>query len=45
MLCKEVSAIYSENCVKPINTVCEQNAKLLNVKVGGTYSYNWASKD
>jgi hypothetical protein len=35
----EEIAVYSENHKKPMNTLCEQNAELLNVKVGGTYSY------
>jgi hypothetical protein len=38
MLFREVLAFYSENRTKSINTVCEQNAELLIVKAGGTYS-------
>jgi uncharacterized membrane protein (DUF373 family) len=33
MLCREIIAVYSENHMKPINTLCGQNADLLNVKV------------
>jgi hypothetical protein len=35
MLLWEVMAFYSENHTKPINTLCEQNVELLNVKVDG----------
>jgi hypothetical protein len=28
MLCREVIAVYSENCTNPINTLCGQNAEL-----------------
>jgi hypothetical protein len=27
-----------------MNTVCGQNAELLTVKAGGTYSYHWVLK-
>jgi hypothetical protein len=40
MLFKEIIAVYSENHVKPINTLCEQNSELLIVKAGGTYNYH-----
>jgi hypothetical protein len=43
MLFKEMIEVYSENSMKPINTVCEQNAKLLIIKAGGPHSYHWAS--
>jgi hypothetical protein len=39
---KEIIAVYSENHVKPINTV--QNAGFLTVKVDGSYSYRSALK-
>jgi hypothetical protein len=39
-----VNAVYSQNHMKPINTFCGQNAELLTVKAGGTYSYDWALK-
>jgi hypothetical protein len=44
MLFKEIIAVCSENHKKPLNTLYGQNAELLNVKVGGTYSYHWALK-
>jgi hypothetical protein len=40
MLFKEVIAVYGENHMKPINTLCGQKAELLFVKAGGTYSYH-----
>jgi hypothetical protein len=43
MLFKEIIAAYSENHMKPINTLCGQNADLI-VEAGGTYSYHWALK-
>jgi hypothetical protein len=39
MMFMEIIAVYFENHTKPINILCEQNADLLNVKVGGTYNY------
>jgi hypothetical protein len=27
ILCKEITAVYSENNMKPINMLCSQNAK------------------
>jgi hypothetical protein len=33
---KEIIAVYYENHMKPINTLCGQNTELLNVKAGGT---------
>jgi hypothetical protein len=44
ILFREIIPVYSENHMKPINTLCGQNAELLNVKVGGTYSYHCAFK-
>ena len=41
MLHREIIAICSQIHTKHINTLCEQNVKLLNVKVGGTYSDRW----
>jgi hypothetical protein len=41
MLCKEIKAVYSENHTKRINTLFWQNVELLNVEVGGAYSYHW----
>jgi len=34
-------AVCSEVHTKHINTMCEQNEDLLNVKPGGTYSNHW----
>jgi hypothetical protein len=42
MLFREIIAVYSENHMKPINTLCGKNAELLTVKAGGAYSYRWA---
>jgi hypothetical protein len=36
MLFKEITAVYSENHMKHINTLCGQNAELLIIKAGGT---------
>jgi hypothetical protein len=41
---KEIIAVYSDNHTKHINIFCVQNAELLNVKVGGTYSCHLALK-
>jgi hypothetical protein len=43
-LFKEILAVYSENHTKHINTLCGQNAELLIVEAGGTYSYHWVEK-
>jgi hypothetical protein len=32
-----VNTVYSENNMKPLNTICGQNAELMNVKTGATY--------
>jgi hypothetical protein len=42
MLFREIIAVHSENDTKSINTICGQNAELLNVKPGGTDSYHCA---
>ena len=44
MLCREIIAVCSEIHTKHINTLCGQNAELLNVKPGGIYSYHWDLK-
>jgi hypothetical protein len=44
MLFRKLSLFFSENRTKNINTLCGQNAELLIVKVGGTYSYHWFLK-
>jgi hypothetical protein len=36
MLYREIIAVYSQIHIKYINTMCGQNAELLNVKPGGT---------
>jgi hypothetical protein len=38
-LFKEIITVYSKNQMKPINTLCGQNAEILNVKVDGAYNY------
>jgi hypothetical protein len=38
MLFKEIVPVYSVDRKKAINTLYGQNAELLNVKAGGTYS-------
>jgi hypothetical protein len=43
-LFKEIIAVFTENHMKSINTLCGQNAELLVTKAGGTYSYHWALK-
>jgi hypothetical protein len=44
ILFRDIIAFYSENHTKSINTLCGQNAELLNVKAGGKYSYRSALK-
>jgi hypothetical protein len=39
-----IISLCSENHMKPITTLCEQNVKFLNVKLGGTYSSHCAAK-
>jgi hypothetical protein len=36
--------VYFENRTEPIKTLCKQNAELVIVKAGGTYSYFWSLK-
>jgi hypothetical protein len=43
MLFRETVAVYCENQMKHINTVCGQNVRVLNVTAGGTYAYNYQS--
>jgi hypothetical protein len=40
VLFREIIVVYSENHTKSVNTLCEQNAESLIIKVGGTYSYH-----
>jgi hypothetical protein len=42
MLFKEIIAVYPENNTKSINTLCRQNAELVNAKACGTYRYHSA---
>ena len=42
MLYREIIAVCSQIHTKHMNTLCGQNAELLNVKPGGTYSDHWA---
>ena len=44
MLYSEIIAVCSQIHTKHINTLRGQNVELLNVKPGGTYSDQWASK-
>jgi len=39
---REIIAVCSQIHTKHINTLCGQNVELLNVKLGGTYSDQWA---
>jgi hypothetical protein len=41
MLFNKIIAVFSENHIKPTNTLCGQNAELLIVKTGGTYTYSF----
>jgi hypothetical protein len=42
MLYREIIAVCSQIHTKNINTLCGQNAELLNVELGGTYSDHYA---
>ena len=44
MLYRKKIAVCSQIHIKHINTPCEQNVELLNIKAGGTYSDYWALK-
>jgi hypothetical protein len=44
LLFKEIIYVYSENHTKPINTFSVQNAKLPDIKAGGTYNYHRTSE-
>jgi len=44
MLYREIIAVCSQIHIIHINTLCGQNVKLLNVKLGGTYSDHRALK-
>jgi hypothetical protein len=45
MLCREILNVCSQIHTKHINTLCEQNVELLDVKSGGIYSNHWVLKD
>jgi hypothetical protein len=36
----DIIVVYTDNHTKPMNTMPEENAELLNVKSGGTRSYH-----
>jgi hypothetical protein len=40
----EIIAVYYVNHIKPINAPTGQNAELLIINAGGSYSYHWALK-
>jgi hypothetical protein len=42
MLFREIIVVYTENHLKPLNTLCGQKAYLKIVKMGVIYSYHWA---
>jgi hypothetical protein len=44
MLFMEIILAYFDNRTKYIGALCGQNAKLLNVKASGKYSYHCALK-
>jgi hypothetical protein len=41
---RETVAVYCENHIKHINTLCGKNAEFSSVKSGGTYSNHWSFK-
>jgi hypothetical protein len=43
-LFREIIAVYYENHMKHMNTLCCQNAELLLVKIGGAHTYHWVLK-
>jgi hypothetical protein len=44
MLFRKIIAVYSENLMKPLNTLNGKNAELFIVKAGGTYNPHWDLK-
>jgi hypothetical protein len=44
MLFRETVAVYCENHMEHINTLCGQNAEFKYVKADGTYSDHWDLK-
>jgi hypothetical protein len=45
MLFREIIAVYCENHVEHINTLCGQSVGIYNIQVGGMYAYHCALKD
>lgn len=41
MLFKKIIFVYSENHMRPINTIRKENTQLLNVKIAGAYNYKF----
>jgi hypothetical protein len=44
MLFMETMALYCENHIEHVNTLCGQNAEFYYIHVGGAYSKYWALK-
>jgi hypothetical protein len=44
MLFRETVVVYYENHTEHTNTLCGQNAELLNIEAGGAYSHRYALK-
>jgi hypothetical protein len=44
MLFREELAVYCENHMEHINTLCGQNAEFWYVRSGGAHSNHWALK-
>jgi hypothetical protein len=44
MLLREMIAVYYDNHTKHIHTLCGQNAEVMNVKLGGTYSCHFVKR-
>jgi hypothetical protein len=42
ILFKKIIAVFCENHMKHINTLCDQNAEFMNIKASVTYSNHWA---
>jgi hypothetical protein len=42
MLFMEIIPVYNKNDLKSVNTLCGQNAAIVNVKACGTYRYQLA---
>jgi hypothetical protein len=44
MLFRKVIDVYSKNCMKSINTLCEQNKEMFTVKILCIYRQRYALK-